>query len=153
MSFLFPQVGKRILAQDQEMLKPHVEVDHIAGRVEKLGEKIALLLKFYKKSKADYYQYLLEKRLAELVYVVENDQINSVEETASRYSTYLGILANYVETKRVVEKKEDILSTFDRHSRVVENLQKKFKYESGWWLAIAHDINSLKLFKEKIQNL
>lgn len=130
-----------------------IKVNHIAGKVEKVKEKLTLLFKFNKSAKADYYQYLAQKRLAELSYVVENDQINLVEETASRYSTYIGILTNYVVANGLTSKKSDLSAMFDKHAELIKLLQKKFKYDSGWWLAIQHDINTISLLKDKLNNL
>ncbi len=76
--------------------KPNITVDHVAGKIEKLKEKVTLFTKFKKESKVDYYQYLAEKRLAELSYAVEKD-INLVEPTASRYGTYIGIMTSYMD--------------------------------------------------------
>lgn len=137
-----------VLAVNDTLFK----VDRIAGKIEKVKEKLSLFLKFNKVAKVDYYQYLSEKRLAELVYAVEND-VNSLEQTASRYSTYIGTLTNYVLANKITGEKQDLVSMFERHTRIIESLQKKFEFESGWWLAIQHDINSLGIFKDKIKAL
>ncbi|QQG47064.1 MAG: hypothetical protein HY044_02895 [Candidatus Woesebacteria bacterium] len=129
------------------------EVNHIANGFEKIGEKITLFLKFSKTSKVDFYEYLAEKRLAEISYVIEANQIDSVEPTASRYSTYIGVLTNYVEANKVTSKKGDLVKMFERHSKILTNLQSKFKHDSGWWLAIQNDINNTKTFSEKIKTL
>lgn len=138
-----------ILAEENLQFK----VDHVAGKFEKLKEKIGLFLKFDKKSKTDNYQYLVEKRLAEISYVIEKNDINSVEPTASRYSTYVGVLGNFVEMNKVGEKKDDLMKMYERHIKVLSDLQGKFKFESGWWLAIQNDINVNKLFIEKAESL
>lgn len=143
-----------VRAQEQtESNSPEVKVDHLAGRFEKLQEKLTLFFKFNKKDKVRYYQYLSEKRLAELYYVIQTSQIDSVEETASRYSTYIGTLTNFMVSKNVKEDKDSLINMFDRHIKIIEGLQKKFKFESGWWLAIQHDINSAKLFSDKIRQI
>lgn len=123
-----------------------VKVDHVATTTDKLQERLLLMLKFSKQAKANYYQYLVEKRLAELTYVIENKNVNLVEELASRYSTYVGVLAQYVATNKITTKNKDLLAMFDKHAYLISELQKNFPFESGWWLAIQHDINSLKLF-------
>src|SRR3990167_8416016 len=69
-----------------------VKVDQVAGKFEKLKEKVTLLFKIGRASKTDYLQYLTDKRLAELTFVIGAKQIDDVEPTASRYSTYLGNL-------------------------------------------------------------
>ncbi len=147
--FAFFAVSTNVRAEDGLQFK----VDHVAGRIEKFKEKISLFLKFNKKSKTNYYQYLAEKRLAEISYVIEKNDIDSVEPTASRYSTYIGILGNYVDTNKVSEKKNDLINMYERHIKILTELQKKFKHDSGWWLAIQNDINTIKIFIEKTKSL
>lgn len=130
-----------------------VKVDHLATRVEKLKEKITLFFKFNKSDKANYYQYLVEKRLGEMTYVIENNKIDLVEETASRYATYLGQLTDYVRKNNLSGEKSDLLEIFERHTKIISESQKKFKYDSGWWLAIQHDLNTIIILKDQIKNL
>lgn len=130
-----------------------MKVDHTATFIEKVKDKINLFLKFDKKSKVDYHQYLAEKRLAELEYIIRTDQIDSVEKFASKYSTYIGHLTNYTVKNQVKEKKQDIISMFDRHIVVLKKIQTRFEFESGWWLVLQHDVNSAKIFKEKINQI
>lgn len=151
--FAFFWIPQGAIGQGQEEFKLEVRVDHIAGRLEKLKEKLTLFFKFNKKDKTRYYQFLAGKRLAELSYIIENNQIKFVEETASRYSTYIGTLTNFVVKNKVSSEKEELLKMFDRHIKIIEGLQRRFKFESGWWLAIQHDINSAKLFRDKIKEL
>ncbi len=138
-----------VFAHEAEAMK----VDHVATSFEKLKEKITLFLKFDKKNKVDYYEYLAEKRLAEIAYAVESNNIDLVEPTASRYSTYIGILTSFVDKNKVTDKKDDLVKMFEKHDRVLTDLQKKFKFESGWWLAIQHDINNTRIFSDKIKSL
>lgn len=142
---------KNISAQ-QEPAELQVTVDHVAGNFEKLKEKLFLFIRFNKESRARYQQFLVEKRLAELAYVIESDQIDRVEETASRYTTYAGNLANFVEAKKVSGVKKDVLEMYGRHEVIILDLQKNFEFESGWWLAIQHGINSTKIFSDQIKD-
>lgn len=130
-----------------------IKVSSIAGSIEKVKEKITLFLKFKEQDKADYYQYLAEKRLAEEQYVIESNQIDLVEETASRYSTYVGILVNYIISNKLVDKKESTLKMLEEDEKVIDRLQNKFDYFSGWWIAIEHDKNTIKIFSQKLKDL
>lgn len=129
------------------------EVNHIASSIEKISEKISLVLKFSKHAKADHLQYLAEKRLAELIYVIKSDKIDSVEETASRYSTYLGNLTNYIINRKFSDKKDELISLYSQHAQILKEQQKKFKYDSGWWLAIQHTINLTGIYSEQLKRL
>lgn len=136
-------------ANDEKIEK----VSHVASGLEKVYEKVTLFLKFDNKSKANYQQHLTEKRLAELSFVIESNQIDSVEPTASRYATSLGTLTDFVVSNRIVDKRADLMNMFDKHSSVAAELQKRFEFESGWWLVLQHDINTINIFKEKIKGL
>lgn len=129
-----------------------IKVDHIAGNIEKIGEKLSLFLKFDSKSKLEFYEYLAEKRLAELEYVVNKEDHDNVEITASRYATYISNLTNYAEANQVKEEKEDLVKLFERHALAVSSFRDKYKFESGWWLAIQHDVNLANQFHDKFKN-
>ncbi len=130
-----------------------LEVDRVASKTEKLKEKITLLLKFDKSKKADYYKYLTEKRLAELIYVVKSENIDLVEETASRYATYIGQLTNFIRENKLSSKKNDLNEMYNDHTLRISEIQKKFKYDSGWWLAIQHDLNTILILKDQIRGI
>lgn len=149
---LVPLLAKsQVIAKEEIDLK--VTVNHVAAGFEKFQEKIILLFKFSKGSKTEYLQFLSEKRLAELVYSLESNQIDLLEPTASRYTTYIGNLTNYMVANKVSSKKQDVTSMFERHIKVVKKLHEKVPQDSGWWIALQHDINAAADFKEKINRL
>lgn len=131
--------------------KVETRVDHIANVFEKLGEKVALFFKFSKEEKYNYNKFLLEKRLAELKYVIDSKEWTPVEETSSRYATYLGNFNGFVIKNNLKDKEEEILGIYKRHGMVLEEMQKNFEFESGWWLLLQHDINSTKIFSSQAQ--
>lgn len=131
-------------AESEEL---ETKVTHIANVFEKLGEKVTLFFKFSKDSKFSYQKFLLEKRLAELKYVIESKEWQPVEETSSRYATYLSKFNNFVlENNLGSSKKDEIIKIYDRHSKILKELQQNFEYDGGWWLLLQHDINLIKQF-------
>lgn len=148
---LYAQKG--IQKEQIELPKVEVQVDHVANIFEKLKEKITFFFKFSKKDKFNYQKFILEKRLAELKYVVDSKEWQPIEETSSRYATYLGKFNEFVLKSNLGNKKEEILKVYDRHGKILEELQRNFKFESGWWLLLQHDINSTKIFSEQIKSL
>ena len=128
------------------------EVNHVANVVEKLQEKLNLFLKFSKDDKADYQKYLVEKRLAELKYVIDTKQGNLVEETTSRYTTYLGNYSSFVIKNKLINKKENILSMYNNHQKILEQLQNAFEPGSVFQMLLQHDINTIKLFSTQIKD-
>lgn len=140
-------------AQEEGVPQPTLEVNHVARGFEKIQEKFTLLFKFSKQKKADYHQYLAEKRFAEFNYAVNNDKYDLIEETSSRYATYLGRLSEYVLKKNIKSNKESLLLMYDNHIKIITELQKKYKYDSAWWLLSQHGINVAKEFSSKIGSL
>lgn len=130
-----------------------IKVNHVAGLFEKISEKISLMLKFNQEDKADYYQELLDKRLAEIEFVTENGQGDLIEETSSRYATYLSTVSDFIISNKINNKKDSVLKTLEEHLKVLESIQSNFEFESGWWILIQHDINLVKDAKNKINNL
>lgn len=129
------------------------QVDHITNNFEKLKEKITLFFKFDKKQKSAYQRELVEKRLAELDYVIKNKQWDYIEDVTSRYSTYLGNYINFVEKNKITGDKEQILNLLNGHKNFIEKMQTRFEFNSGWWILIEHDINVVKMSIEKIKAL
>lgn len=127
-----------------------VEVNHVANILEKFQERVTLFLKFSNEDKASHKQYLVEKRLAELKYVVDTKKWDLIEETSSRYATYLGNFTNFTVENNLKEKKGDLVILFANHSKILEELQKNFEFESGFWLLLQHDINSTKIFTTQV---
>jgi len=117
------------------------EVDHVAGVLAKLVEKVTLYTKLGKPAKARYMERLLDKRLAELAYVVENDR-DAIEPSASRYSSYIGNLTNYMVKNNLTGEKEGALALYAEHHEVLLKLRDNFEWDSGWWLAIQHAVNN-----------
>lgn len=130
-----------------------IKVDHVANPLERLQEKIVYFFKFSTQDKLAYQKEILEKRLAELQYVIESGQVNYIEELASRYSSHLGRLTVFAIKNNMTAEKDKLLSDYKRHQVVIENLQSKFEANNGFWLAIQHDINLLTILGDQLKNL
>lgn len=129
------------------------KVNHIANIRERLSERITLFFKFSPVEKINYQKLLAEKRLAELQYVIEEKKGDLIEETSSRYSTYLGRLTQQLVSSRLIGRKDEILKIFNLHSQVIEELTAKIDRDSGFWLLLQHNANSIKLYSDQINNL
>lgn len=132
-------------------LQPKVKVDHIANVFEKLKEKVTLFFKFSTDDKFNYHQSLAEKRLAELKYVIESKQGNLIEETSSRYSTYLGSFTDFTIENKLSNKEEELIKMLEEHQKILETLN-NFEYESGFWMLMMHDINATKIYSTKARD-
>lgn len=127
------------------------KADHVASGFEKIQERISLFFHFTPSSKMDSYESLADKRLSELAYAVTSND-NLVEPTASRYATYISGAAEYAVGKGVSkDRKDKFVTHLDGHKKVISELQKKYKHDSGWWLAIQHDLNTIDIVGSKLK--
>lgn len=127
-----------------------IKVDHVANVLDRLKEKITLLFKFSNEEKVNYMQELTNKRLGELVYIMTTGEGDLIEELSSRYATYISRLSTFVEEKKIDNDKINLLKTYETHLNILNNIQQNFEFESGWWILLQHDINTVKMSQEKL---
>lgn len=120
------------------------------GAISRVFEKTKLLFQFSPEGKAEYWRKLVEVRLDNLKSAVDQNNLGLIEETSSRYSTYVGRYSEYVLGNRIRGQKEAAIEMFNKHAEILSSIQTKYIYDSAWWLLIQHDINTLGIFKEKI---
>lgn len=128
-------------------------INSVANLRDRIFERITLFFKFSTEDNYNYQKALADKRLAELKYVVDSGQGNLIEETSSRYSSYLGRLNNYVISKKLTDKKPELLAMYNSHNQILQGLSSKFETDSGFWLLIQHDINTTKILSDQIKGL
>lgn len=129
------------------------KVNHVANPLEKIFERVGLFLNADKGAKAEYYLKLADKRLAEVVYLVENDKIGDLENVTSRYSTYLGTASEFLIDNKIAGRKEIFLKVFDEHRKVLEKLVVKYEKGTAQWMLVMHDINTIKVFQDRFTAL
>lgn len=123
------------------------KTDHIATMWDKIGEKAEGFTKFNKKNKFVFNKKVLDKRLSEIVYAVKEDP-DRVEETSSRYGTYLN---NFKNNWNEYYDKKVVSQMIKEHKTILDSLQKKEKYESGFWLLFQNNLNLLDQLSQKIK--
>lgn len=146
-------------AQDNSSPRSIAEVKNIANFRDRLVERITLFFKFSPVDKIDYQQQLAEKRLAELKYLIDNNEGDLVEDSSLRYSAYIGRLTEEIlknkqsfSTKET-NKKVEILTMFETHSMILNELIQKMEANSGFWLLLKHNINYVQIYSDQIKNL
>ena len=137
-------------ASAQEKINPDSGITY---KTKRLKEKIALVLKFSNLSKASYLEKLLERRLYELKYIVENKQIAYLENSSQRYETSAGILTEFVLAKNVKSKKEELITMFRQHQKDIEKIRDNYSYDTSEWRLVMNDFNSLEIYISKLQQL
>ncbi len=127
-----------------------LKVEEVVNPIERLKEKITLFFKFSDKDKLSYQKYLVEKRLGELDLVIRRGEGDAVEEQSSRYATYVGRLGDLIASQKNVADKEQIKQMYREHLKILDTLQRNFEFGSGWWRLLENDINTVKIFIDKI---
>lgn len=140
-------------AKDSTASSGIIQVERVANSRDRIWERVTLFFKFSTNDKADYEKYLVEKRFAELKYAFDNGLGDYIEESSSRYSSYLGRLTELVVKNKMVDKKEEILKMFSIQMPLLEELLASQEYESGFWLLLQHNINYLRLYRDQINSI
>ncbi len=110
----------------------------------RLQEKITLFFIFSSKSKYTYQSHLLNTRLAELKYVVDNKDIPNIQTTSQRYYTAAGDLTEFV-IKNNLDKKV-LRNQLSSHLLVLESLKKEFNDTTAEWRFLEHDFDYIKAY-------
>lgn len=129
------------------------QITRKATFINKIFEKTGLLIHLNKSSKAKYWRKLVDKRLAEFKLVVENDDRGAFEEASSRYSSYVANYSDYLLNANLVNEKSITKQQFDKHQEILNTFKNKYEYNSAWWILVMHPINTLEIFKLKIEKL
>ena len=127
-----------------------LKVDHVANVLDRLKEKINLFFKFSDEAKANYMQELADKRLGELVYIMTTGEGDPIEELSSRYATHINRLTTLIIDKKLDKNKQSLLKMYGTHLNILNNIQQNFEFESGWWILLQHDINTVKMSQDKL---
>lgn len=129
-----------------------VKVDKVSNVLDRFSERIQGWFKFSGEEKASYQRGLIEKRLAELQYVIDDGQGDLIEEVSSRYATYVGKFTDDLIPKKLSAENDKYLVMYANHLKILPELRDHFPSNSGWWLLLSHDINTVQIFSDKINN-
>lgn len=129
-----------------------VKVEKVSNVIDRLKEKITLFFKFNSDDKLNYQQQLVEQRLGELDYVIRDGQGDFIEEVSSRYAAYVGRLSESVLSSKNNNKRGEVIRMFNNHLPILAVMRDNFPANSGFWLLLQHDINTVRIYSAKIQN-
>ena len=121
--------------------------------LKRLKEKLSLTL-FHRTPtrRVNFLKVLLLRRIAELKFVVERDDIANLQNSSQRYSTTAGQITEVITKNSLNSEKEYFRKLFKDHTLLLEQLQTNYKYDSGQWLFLKWDIDYLKLYSERLSN-
>lgn len=150
---LFFIVNTNVLAAELSLPNTIINPDnYLFYSIKRLIEKSTIFLKFTKDSKIDYYHSLINKRAAELKYVVELDLLSEIERATQRFSYQVGILSDYISNTSDLKNRRQSISDFLKsYKGLLENLRDKYPANSSYWMLVQHSINSIDLNLEKLK--
>lgn len=119
--------------------------DGFSYLVKRLNEKTKLFVYSYNpQKKLNYYEKLLDIRLAELKYIVDNKDIANIEVGSQRYFSTAGQLTSYLMSKpNLSPNKEVAINLFINHSTVLEKLKTSYENTTAEWRFLRDDVNYL----------
>lgn len=121
--------------------------------LKRLGEKSWLrVLSLSPRSKADYYKKVLDSRLAEMKYIVDNKDLNFIEKSSWRYSTIAGQYTEFILKKNLIDKKKDAVHLLTEHLAVVETFQEAFDPTTAEWRLVKQDADYLRIYISQLSD-
>jgi hypothetical protein len=120
--------------------------------IKRIKEKIVLLFSFTPTKKAEYQEKLVQKRLSELKYIVDNKDGANIETASQRYSTTVGNLVELIIKNNLQTHKETTLKMLEEHSIAIENLKGSFDDTTAEWRFIKYDEDYLKAYIQQLKS-
>ncbi len=149
--FLIIVANRIIFASDLNLPSVSVTPDkYLVYSIKRLVEKGVILTKLSKASKADYYKELVNLRLSELKYVVDNKLLSEVERSTQRLSYQIGTLSDFI-NQGLINKKKSTGDFLIKYKNLLENLRDQYPANSSYWMLVQHSINSLDAALEKLK--
>ncbi len=116
----------------------------------RLWEKIVEKFQFSPDGKYKYSSSLIDKRMSELGYVVKNKRLGEVQHSSERLSYKVGTLTDDL-IKNVNKENSNLLKRkIASYFQALSELRDYFPANSAYWMLVQHDINSLKIYSDKL---
>lgn len=116
-----------------------VNPDSLTYPLKRFGEQAKLFFTFDEGSKTAYFLSLLDTRFNELVYTINFKKTGFLNETVSRYNTFVGKVK--LNSKNI---KADNKLNFSRNIKVLEMLRDQYPANSAYWLNIQQSIDTTR---------
>lgn len=140
--------GQMVVEIKYEQVNPS---DGVKYSFKRLSEKLKLFfLSLLPSAKTEYYETLMDRRLAELKYIIEKKQMHKFENTTIRYFTTAGLLTSEVKNA-AKEKKDKVRKLLESHLPVLEKLMTTFDSSTAEWRFVKQDIDSLQIYIEALR--
>lgn len=112
--------------------------------LEKIGEKF----QFDNNAKFNYLNFLIDKRMSELSFVIKRNRLDEIQRSTERLSYQVGITTDFLIKQK--DKKGLLKAKINNFLPTLAELRDKHPANSSFWMLVQHDINSLKEYSEKL---
>jgi len=145
-----PQV-KTVFAQEETVYLPVEKTLPTSSLYpfKRLWEKVRLTLTLTQNGKLNYKKLLMEKRLSELVSLVNNKDTENIERASQRFAYQAGVYAEQVQKNN--HSTEEALETFGKYKRVFPRLRDHYPANGAYWLSIQQDLDTLNILSDEIK--
>ena len=145
-----PQV-KTVFAQEETVYLPVEKTLPTSSLYpfKRLWEKVRLTLTLTQNGKLNYKKLLMEKRLSELVSLVNKKDTENIERASQRFAYQAGVYAEQVEING--QASEEALETFGKYKRVFPRLRDHYPANGAYWLSIQQDLDTLNILSDEIK--
>lgn len=116
----------------------------------RIKEKGLMAIKFTPISKFEYSVVLIEKRLSELVSLVDLKELDMITSASQRFSYQAGILSD-LNSKLKTDQNEKIKVKFDNYEKILSELRDNYPANSAYWLLIQQNIDTLNILSGKMK--
>lgn len=139
-----------ISPQDYGLVNEKILPGEILFPLKRLKEKVSFLFKFKHEAKINYSKFLLDKRLSELITLVDQKSDPLITQSSQRYAYQAGITANLAE-KYTEKYKGMVEEAFSKGKPILEKLRDNYPANSARWLELQQDIDTLNILFSRLK--
>jgi hypothetical protein len=120
--------------------------------LKRLYEKTQLIVKVRPTDKLHYQYKLLDNRLAELSFIIDNKISSCVLSTSLRYSTTLGQITDLIIYNNMTYEVPIVTEKFDKQLIMIKNLINKYPKDDSEFKYLVDDKNYLEIYINKFSS-
>lgn len=154
LAFPFEIVSAQLAASPSPSLKPLPSSDvpyesvnppdGISYLLKRVREKISMVFAFSNERKINNYKKLVQVRLAELKFVIENKEMGYFEKSTQRYFTTVGQLTEFLTNKNIMTTNQEVREMLSSHIPILSRLRDTYNPTTAEWRFVEDDINYIK---------
>lgn len=118
--------------------------DGISYLFKRIREKITIFFSFSNERKINNYKKLVQVRLAELKFIIENKEIGYFEKSTQRYFTTAGQLTELLTNKNTKTRYDEVREMLSSHIPILSRLRDTYNPTTAEWRFVEDDINYIK---------